>query len=291
MLRLFIVFSLQISQNLTEATIGTYYLSNNDQLILSGTNQAFLVTQAHFLPGKLTATVSTANSSPQSVFHLGADSRVLFRSLDENPVTLTYSDAELPCSISIWLIPFQCDDFTVHSRGQRSATVLIDNASLTNDVCYLFDFPIDPDVTFAFSGNSTTIKVGDMKSGTGLSWAVYDSNATFSVSRMSLLKLFADQDEFVQIDYETGSLFADWDDNPGEFMSCLANLNCTGPTPFDWHLIVDREMPWQFTWALVGSGVIAAVIGAFLIFWNSAPKISFQRGMRPLVSLKEIPFG
>jgi hypothetical protein len=125
---------------------------------------------------------------------------------------------------------------------------------------------------------------------TGFLITDYETNATFTVARMSALVVPEGENTSLRIDYQTGSLYSDWDDGYGGFMECSTERNCTPPSQFDWGLVVDRSMPWQIMWILAGAAVLVVVVGAFLIFWGSAPRISFRRGMRPLVSLKEIPF-
>jgi hypothetical protein len=270
------------SEKWSSATIRKHYMNDGDILSLSG-QLAFIVVQPHLLAGVLTATVN------DKAFSLSAGSRAFFDATN-NEVTISLTHARAPCTLSVWFIPTDCDNYTVHSSAQRSAHISFTNESTYSGICYLLDFPLRPNASINFWNEPQTAVTIAFMDGDSFNHTIISGNTELVLSPMSMLAIPGLGALTITIDYVTDAIRSDWDETPGGFLSCGADGTCTAAGEFDWHLTVDNAMPVAFLWALGVAVIVEIVVAAVLIFWGSSAKFTFLRGMRPLVSLREIPF-
>ena len=242
--------------SIEKESISSYFLDNEDLIKINSSNMiTFIHITSHFFFGLIKIIYSKDGIINNYIPKPGEN--LMYKNC---LVEIQYLDAKAAAKIDIWHFEYdKCNERTIHSRNQITATISSDNFLIEKDTCYLFDF--DSQTTIQKLNNTNNININ----------IFYQSKESFiskNISEISgsLPPLFAIKfhkgntfNGFVS--FSNSKNYGDWSDMQKKF-SCYPQSNCNKDDFEDFHLSIDRSVKW-WIWTLI-FGFVG--IGFVLIF-------------------------
>jgi hypothetical protein len=267
------------SHSIPDFEIRRQSLNEGDTMSINDRGLTFLRIPPHFLPGHLIIATNTASIAVRAGIGYAF-----------GPITLNLSysaAAGYPCVVSVWKISSGCAH-AIYSRYSGEAVIEYHNVSVENQICYFFDFPVEPTFEVEYANrDQPRLKVIQMVGENGYSRSDVGEGLILNRTFVVIVREYGAVDFRLRI--VSKSPIVDWGDSEGEFLDCRADASACVPGDYgDFHMTVKRGIGTRTIVFVAVSVPVTVVLVAFLIFWNSGPDILMGK-MNPLQSAPTMP--
>ena len=244
-------------------------LNNGDTLFINAKDLALWIRIApYFYYGKMTLTVVRDNIT--NVFEPAPGGRYYFNDVN---VTITYTQASAPTSVSVWLLPEKlCSEYSFHTRNQRSVEIAADATTASGSffLCYFIEFQKEATLTVVTppQGGQPEIELYNSDAD-GVPVKMKVTNESYPVTKMSMIHIFHARVQRVEMRIDSNVFYADWSDHEGPFLDCATNVSECKSHEFDSGLKAHREIVWWIWVTIIGALVIVMVFLTILLFQTS----------------------
>jgi len=246
-------------------TIAHVVLNNDGEVeIQPGPISVWLRLDPHFIYGELSITVVNAKGTRYNIEGRAGD-RFFYT---HSSVTIAYRKASAPTKVFLWVLRDRvCSYMSVHSRGQRSATIALANTtSSMMPFCYFLEFemPAQLRVTNAPSTFPGFPSVEIIEPGTK---AVDNASVAYPLSRVFVVRIGQISGGLpLAMRIDSLAAGADGSNREGAFLDCTSDpADCTVPNVETLGFAADRAFA-RWLSAAIGLAlvVVVAVVGLLL---------------------------